>query len=67
MNHPDFPKDTEFDLGGVLIPNGGSVTLKKEDEEAFFSRHAASVKEALSGNPLVKIEGTTELSKGGES
>ncbi len=63
MNHPDFPKDQEFDLGGVVVKNGSSVTLTEEQEQAVVARHGASVKDALSGNPALKVSGTSELSK----
>jgi hypothetical protein len=38
VNHPDFPKDWEFDCDGVLVKNGGSTTLTEEDEGAIFAR-----------------------------
>lgn len=63
MSHPDYPKGTEFDVGGLLVPNGGSVSVSEEMEQALVSRHGAPVKEALGANPHLKVEGTTELSK----
>ena len=62
MNHPDYPKGTGFDVGGLLVPNGGSVEVDEDHERALVSQHGASVKDALSNNPHLKISGTTTLS-----
>jgi len=74
MKHPDFPADTEFDLGGVAIKNGSTKTLTEVEEQRLVAFHGTFAKDALSGNPNLKVSGTSELSKkeveamtGGES
>lgn len=73
LNHPDFPKDMEFDLDGILMKNKGSRTLTEADEQAFLAKNGRTVKELYGHSAIVKLTGTTELSskereelKGGE-
>jgi hypothetical protein len=72
VNHPDFPKDWEFDMDGVLVKNGGSVTLTEEDEISIFNRSGGlTVKEVYGhkGVPeYIKLTGTkaSEVKEGGE-
>jgi hypothetical protein len=60
MDHPDFPKGTEFDLGGVLVPNGKTVKLSDDAELSFVSRHHQAVKDKLGNNEYVKVGGTAK-------
>lgn len=62
VDFPDFEKGVEFDVGGVLVPNGGSVELTAEQEQDFVSRHQAAVKDQL-GSEYVKVTGSSSLSK----
>jgi len=55
FHNPDFPDGTVFDVGGLAIPNGGSVTLDHDQELSFFSKNQM--------NKLVKVTGDSELSK----
>lgn len=65
VNFPEFDKDTLFDIGGVAVKNGGSVTLSADDEARICAFHGAdSVKDALGKSEFVKISGTKE---GGDS
>ena len=66
VNHPDFPKDFEFDCDGILVKNKATVTVTKEMEEAFLGRNGKSVKEIYGKSDIVKVTGTTELG-GGDS
>lgn len=59
-NNPDFPKDTEFDLGGVLVPNGGKVKLDDDQELAFVSRHQKAVRDKLGNSDNVTVTGTAK-------
>lgn len=59
-NNPDFPKDTEFDVGGVLVKNGKTVKLDEEAELAFVSRHQKAVKDKLSNNEHLTVGGTAK-------
>lgn len=73
VNHPDFPKDWEFDMDGVLVKNGSSVVLSEADEEAIFNRSGGlTVKEVFGhkGVPdYIKLTGSkeSELKEGGDS
>lgn len=58
MDHPHFPKDYEFDLGGVLVPNGKSVKLDDEQELSFVARHQKAVKEKLGNNEFITVSGS---------
>jgi hypothetical protein len=70
VNHPDFPKDWEFDCDGVLVKNGGSATLTEEDELAVFNRSGGlTVKEVFGHKDVpafIKLTGT-KASGGGDS
>lgn len=67
VNHPDFPKDWEFDMDGVLIKNGSSATLTAEDEAAIFARSGGlTVKEVFGHKDVpeyIKLTGTKESDK----
>ena len=69
VNHPDFPKDWEFDMDGVLVKNGSSKTLTLEDELAVFARAGGrTVKEVFGHKDVpdyIKLTGTKEK-EGGE-
>lgn len=62
-HNPDFEDDRIFDVGGLAIPNGGSVTLSEEEELAFFSKKQMSVSDFFAGDRLIKVSGKSELSK----
>lgn len=64
MNDPTFPADTEFDVGGVTVPNGGSVEVSENDERNLIAKHGASVKDALGNHPYLKVTGSSALPKG---
>jgi hypothetical protein len=70
VNHPAYPKDWELDMDGVLVKNGGSVTLTEEDEAAIFQRSGGlTVKEVYGHKDVpdyIKLTGTKE-SKGGDT
>ena len=69
VNHPDFPKDWEFDMDGVLVKNGSSVILTEDDEAAIFARSGGlTVKEVFGhkGVPeYIKLTGS-KGKEGGE-
>lgn len=70
VKHPDFPKDWEFDLDGILVKNGSSAKVSEEQEQAFLSKWGQSIKDIYGKSEIVKLSGTTELSKsssGGEA
>jgi len=62
VDHPDFPKDFEFDLDGILVKNKGSRTLTEDEEQAFLSKNFRTVKEVYGHSTIVKVTGTSELS-----
>lgn len=63
INNPEQPEGTEFDLGGILVPNGESVELSEEQERDFVARHKMPVKTKLAGNLQIKVTGKSSLSK----
>jgi len=64
LNHPDFPKDFEFAINGLgVIPNGGTLKVDEDMERLFVAQRGLPLKDALGGNPLMKVTGTTSLPK----
>lgn len=63
IKHPDFEDDIEFDVGGILIPNGGSVELTEEQERLIVSSRRMPTREVFEGNQFVKVKGSSLLSK----
>lgn len=61
-----MPDDTVFDLGGIAIENGKTVTVTAEQELGIVQKHGSSLKDAFGASPFLEITGTTEL-KGGDS
>ena len=72
VNHPDFPKDWEFDMDGVMVKNGSSVTLSEADELAILNRSGGlTVKEVFGHKNVpeyIKLTGSKEsdVKEGGE-
>jgi hypothetical protein len=62
VNHPHFPKGFEFDCDGILVKNGESVTLSKEDELLFLGRWGQDVKHFYGHGTHAKVTGSSELS-----
>jgi len=62
VNHPDFPKDWEFDLDGIACKNGHSVTVDEDEERAFLARVGKPIKDIYGHSTIVKLTGTSELS-----
>jgi hypothetical protein len=60
IDHPEFPKDMEFDLGGILALNGKAVKLDEDAELAFVARHRQSVKDKLANNEYITVSGTAK-------
>lgn len=63
FHNPDFPDDIVFDVGGIAIPNNGSVELDHDAELLFYARYQKGVKDYFKDNPHITISGSTELSK----
>jgi hypothetical protein len=62
-HNPDFEDGLIFDVGGLAIPNGGSIELDEDAELLFFSKKQQSVSDFFAGEKLVKVSGKSELSK----
>ncbi len=62
VDFPDYEKGLELDLGGLLVKNGEKTEVSEDQELSFVSRHGASVREQLEGNPNVKVSGTAKYS-----
>ncbi len=70
VNHPAFPKGTEFDLDGILVKNGETVEIPAE-KEAWFKAYNKRTIHDIYGHgrsKIVKLTGTSALAKpkGGE-
>lgn len=63
FHNPDFEDGVVFDVAGLAIPNGGSIELDEDGELSFFSKHQQSVSDYFADEKLVKVSGTSELSK----
>lgn len=61
FHNPDFPDDIPFDVGGIEVPNNGSVSLDYDQELLFYAKYREKVKDYFKDNQLVTVEGTTEL------
>lgn len=62
VEHPDFPKDQEFDCDGILVKNNSSRKLTAEDELAFIGRWGKDIKHFYGHGTIAKITGSSELS-----
>lgn len=62
IDHPEFEKDVEFDLAGILIKNKGKTELTEEQERLLVARRQKPTKEVLAGNQFVKVTGSSTLS-----
>ena len=67
LNKEQYPKGMEFDVGGVLVENGGSTELDEDAERRFISRNGMDVKEFFAGSEEIKVEGTTAVKGGAAS
>jgi hypothetical protein len=74
LDHPDYPKGMEFDLDGILVENGKSVTVTEDVERKFLAHNGKSLKDLYGKGEIVKLSGSSELSakekaelEGGES
>jgi hypothetical protein len=63
-DNPAFEKGVEVDLGGILVPNGGSVDITPELEDALVSKNGTNLRDHFKGNAHVKYSGKSE---GGDS
>lgn len=61
VNHPHFPKGFEFDCDGILVKNGESRKLTKEDELGYISRWGKDVKALYGHGTVAKVTGSSEL------
>jgi hypothetical protein len=62
IDHPDFEKDVEFDVAGILIKNKGKTELTEEQERLLVARRQKPTKEVFEGNQFVKVSGSSTLS-----
>jgi len=62
IDHPDFEKDVEFDLAGILIKNKGKVELTEVQERLLVAKRQKPTREILEGNQFVKVTGSSALS-----
>lgn len=61
FHNPDFPDGITFDIGGIAVPNGGSVELDAEQELKFYAERGQSVKDYFGKNKQVEVSGKSEI------
>jgi hypothetical protein len=65
VNHPEFPKGWEFDMDGVVVKNGGSVTLTEQDELNVLGRAQGRTVDEVYGHEdvpeYIKFSGTSAI------
>ena len=57
FHNPELPSGMEVDIGGILLINGKSMKLDDEEIEAFKNRNGETIKQRLSTNPFIEIDG----------
>lgn len=62
FHNPDMEDGIIFDVGGLAIPNGGSIELSDEQELEFFAKKQTTLDEFFKGDKLVKVSGKSSLS-----
>jgi hypothetical protein len=62
-HNPDFEDGVIFDVGGLRIPNGGSIELDEDAELSFFAKKQTSVSDYFADDKMVKVSGKSELTK----
>lgn len=66
VNHPDFEKGFEWDCDGILVKNGSTVKISKEEEAAFLAKNGRPLSDIYGHKKVpehIKLTGTTELNK----
>jgi len=62
MSHPAFPDGTEFGINHLgVVPNGGSLEVPEENEQAFVNANDKSVADAFEGSEVVTVSGTSDV------
>jgi hypothetical protein len=61
VNNPALPKGEPLDIGGLLVENGGTVTLTEEQEQALVNRVGMAVKDYFKDSEDFKVEGTATV------
>lgn len=56
--NPEFPEGMEFEVGGVLLVNGGeAVEIDEAEERRFFANHGEELKDVFLRNQFMKVGG----------
>jgi hypothetical protein len=64
FKHPYYEKGVEFEIAGLgLIANGGSINVDADQERSFIATQGKTLKDALQGNGMLSLSGTSELKK----
>ena len=59
VNNPAYPAGEELEVAGVLVNNGGDVTLTESQEATFWSAQGEVLKDSVSSDDAnVKVTGT---------
>ena len=58
FHNPEYPSGMEFDIGGLLLVNGRTVTFEKDELDTYKDRHGISLKDRLLTNEFATVDGT---------
>lgn len=56
FHNPDYPEGMEFEVGGILLPNGEDVVLDPETEE-YYGNLVGDLKHYLLQNRHMTVDG----------
>jgi hypothetical protein len=59
FHNEEYPEGLEFDVGGLLLPNKQVVVITQEEQEYLEGVHGVPLKEYLSRNPNMVVDGVT--------
>jgi hypothetical protein len=57
FHNEEYPEGLEFDVGGLLLPNKQVVVITEEEKEYLEGVHGEPLKEYLSKNPHMIVDG----------
>jgi hypothetical protein len=58
VNNPSYPDGEQLEVGGVLVENGGSVSVDENQEAVFFSTTGKTMQDAIVEDENSEVSGT---------
>lgn len=56
-HQPEYEEGLEFDIGGLLFPNGEELEVSDEELETYEAKNDAPLDEALSSVQFAEVDG----------